>query len=517
MAKKVTVYDIVLSCPGDVIEEKNIIEDQIKFFNRTVGEKLGIRLDLKHWSTDSYSQSGGAPQDLLNNQFINEADMIIGIFANRIGTPTEKYESGTVEEIQEAIKNDKQVFLYFSDVPVKTSEIDLDQKQSVREFREKVEREKLAYFKQYDSYEDFEEIILSDLSFYFLDFDRKSKNNNFQLSERKSQLLVKSIKNGKVVNGIVSQNIGRIMKQYAQKLKSGIESSIDKINSIHIAPKSKRKETAKGINPALISSLQSSYIEKSNFKLSDEIVSKIKKYGENEKVDLEDNFFELGNLSKITQPNLLNGGYTSKVSGTDGEKEKYKKTEQVYEEILRLEEWLDLADDLDSLHFIPLCLSNEGKVYDTEITVKVILEKSNFVDLTELPKPGPNIIDEINESNLIEILLGTEKSAEISEYSNGTHFPQSPNLDLPGFNPKYVKSYQDKARKFTNNMESIRDYELFEDEENYILEYYFKEIKQHTSISFPSKIALNNKDSNIRYQIISRENPDVVEGILEFQ
>ena len=114
MPRDTKTYDIVLSCPTDVEIEKAVIESVINDFNRTIGTNLDINLNLKHWSTDSYAQSGGSAQELLNKQFIYESDMIICIFWGRMGTPTEKYESGTAEELQEAIIAGKQVFLYFS-------------------------------------------------------------------------------------------------------------------------------------------------------------------------------------------------------------------------------------------------------------------------------------------------------------------------------------------------------------------------------------------------------------------
>ncbi|EMF0211089.1 hypothetical protein NXK91_000157 [Enterococcus hirae] len=66
MPRDTNTYDIVLSCPTDVEAEKSVIESVINGFNKTIGTNLGINLNLKHWSTDSYTQSGGTVQDLLN-------------------------------------------------------------------------------------------------------------------------------------------------------------------------------------------------------------------------------------------------------------------------------------------------------------------------------------------------------------------------------------------------------------------------------------------------------------------
>lgn len=134
MPRTTITYDIVLSCPTDVDTEKAVIENVINDFNRTIGTNLGINLNLKHWSIDSYAQSGGTAQELLNKQFINESDMIICIFWGRMGTPTENYESGTAEELQEAINAGKQVFIYFSNVPIPPKELDVDQFSRVQTF-----------------------------------------------------------------------------------------------------------------------------------------------------------------------------------------------------------------------------------------------------------------------------------------------------------------------------------------------------------------------------------------------
>lgn len=119
MAKTKVEYDILISCPGDVSEEIKTIENTVKRFNDTYSDILMIRLNTKHWTKDSYNQSGGKAQDLLNKQFIYDCDAAIAMFWTKFGTPTDEYGSGTEEEIEYMISSGKQVFMYFSekDVP----------------------------------------------------------------------------------------------------------------------------------------------------------------------------------------------------------------------------------------------------------------------------------------------------------------------------------------------------------------------------------------------------------------
>ena len=55
------------------------------------GKINNIEVVTKHWSTDSYPQSGDKPQELLNKQFVRECDAAIAIFWTKFGTPTDRY------------------------------------------------------------------------------------------------------------------------------------------------------------------------------------------------------------------------------------------------------------------------------------------------------------------------------------------------------------------------------------------------------------------------------------------
>ncbi|MDY7046756.1 hypothetical protein RVS70_21675, partial [Virgibacillus sp. M23] len=62
MPKSVTLYDLLISCPSDVKEELKIINETVDDFNRMFGHANNAIINTKHWSKDSYPQSGGRPQ-----------------------------------------------------------------------------------------------------------------------------------------------------------------------------------------------------------------------------------------------------------------------------------------------------------------------------------------------------------------------------------------------------------------------------------------------------------------------
>lgn len=66
MGKMVRKFDILISCPSDVQKELDVIRGIVDNFNSTIDDTNDVILRTKHWETDSYAQSGGSPQDLLN-------------------------------------------------------------------------------------------------------------------------------------------------------------------------------------------------------------------------------------------------------------------------------------------------------------------------------------------------------------------------------------------------------------------------------------------------------------------
>ena len=134
--KGVTIYSVLVSCPGDVLDYMEAIEESVGNFNRTFGPINNIEVAIKHWSTDSYPQSGDRPQELLNKQLVRDCDAAIAIFWTRFGSPTGKYDSGTEEEIEEMLAMGKQVFMYFLEATVTPSDLKKHQYQKVLDFKE---------------------------------------------------------------------------------------------------------------------------------------------------------------------------------------------------------------------------------------------------------------------------------------------------------------------------------------------------------------------------------------------
>lgn len=144
MPNNITVYDLLISCPSDVAEYVDMLEKEVLHFNNFFGRFNNVIIRTRHWSKDSYSESG-IPQELLNKQIVDSSDLALAVFWTRFGTPTENYGSGTEEEIERMLAMGKQVFLYFLDKPVCPSKINQEQYKKIQTFMNKHKNEGIFF------------------------------------------------------------------------------------------------------------------------------------------------------------------------------------------------------------------------------------------------------------------------------------------------------------------------------------------------------------------------------------
>lgn len=113
MTYQATVVQLLLSSPSDLPERhKGIVVRTIRTWNNSHGRRLGIQFSPTNWEEDTSPEFDTAPQDSVNRQIVDSSDLGLVIFTGRLGTPTEKYASGTVEEIERLAAQDKRVAIF---------------------------------------------------------------------------------------------------------------------------------------------------------------------------------------------------------------------------------------------------------------------------------------------------------------------------------------------------------------------------------------------------------------------
>lgn len=176
MQRDISAYRILISCPSDITEEVKIIKEELENINTSLLKKLNIRLETLYWEDDILPEYGNRTQDVINKQIVENADAIIAIFGEKIGSNTGKCKSGTIEEIEEIIKLSKKVFVYFSAKDISRDGIDksVDEIKKINEFKK--EYGSKGIYSIYKDNEEFRKKINSNLLQYAADIIKKNFN-----------------------------------------------------------------------------------------------------------------------------------------------------------------------------------------------------------------------------------------------------------------------------------------------------------------------------------------------------
>ncbi|MDK8465258.1 hypothetical protein [Marinobacter sp. SS13-12] len=169
MPRNETVINVFVASPSDVSEERKALESVVHELNKTWSKNLNLRLDLIKWETDVHPGIGAYSQDVINEQINDEYDVFIAMFWGRVGSPTHKAKSGTLEEFNRAYrkyasdKNSVDIMVYFKDQPLPPSKIDYEQLKNIQELKIEL-GEKGSLYWIFENTEDFESLLRTHLS-----------------------------------------------------------------------------------------------------------------------------------------------------------------------------------------------------------------------------------------------------------------------------------------------------------------------------------------------------------------
>lgn len=148
MPRTVTIFDVMIASPADVAKERRVVREVISEWNESHSLSSNVMLNAVGWDTHS-SPAMGRPQDIVNSQVVQHADLLIAIFWTRLGSPTGKASSGTIEEIQSHLSRGKPAMFYFSSVPVEPASVDPKQLSALQRFKKEMMTRSLI--ESYDS------------------------------------------------------------------------------------------------------------------------------------------------------------------------------------------------------------------------------------------------------------------------------------------------------------------------------------------------------------------------------
>ena len=135
MTYTASVIRVMIASPSDVASERQMIRDIIHEWNAIHSTDRHTVLLPVGWETHSSPSMEDRAQSVINKQVLVDCDLLVAVFWTRLGSPTGKSVSGTVEEIEEHISAGKPAMLYFSDVPVHMDSVDNEQYQALLKFK----------------------------------------------------------------------------------------------------------------------------------------------------------------------------------------------------------------------------------------------------------------------------------------------------------------------------------------------------------------------------------------------
>ena len=522
----ITEYDFLISCPGDVNGFIDIIKDCIDNFNRIFGDVNKVKIIAKHWSTDSYPQSGGKPQELLNQQFVRECDAAVALFWTKFGTPTDNYGSGTEEEIEEMLASDKQVFMYFLDKPIDPSCIDMDQYKKVGEFKEKY-KDRGIYSIVKDEHE-LRQQFINHLALHFLPIIMSDRGEEILFEKKVAPILkVRDINSDDESIGILQYTAFSQSRFIEDKAQSIIDDIVS-LQEVYLSERDKDDTQGEGYKDGSIIG-ENSYMKawaKNNL-MQGEIVDAdipsdwkdvIVEFATKRGLELEPQFWNVGNLKRAAVVMVSLWGNSPGPMGTAQEIERYNAMQNLYNKIIEYNEYLEFFSSIDRYGQIELAVANVGNTYDEDVEVKIFIEKKCICQENEIAVPGINIIENILDMDFAKIAFQSERSDIINQFSGYpsqglTYEP----VDMPEvFNGISAQTkYNRQKDKYTDKLESLFCYEYYEKEEQDILKFHISYLKHNTTMAFPSVLIFKDIPDVVNYEISSKHLPNIIKGTIQ--
>lgn len=154
-------YNVMIVSPSDISKEREIARGVLYRWNEFNSRFHNIVFSVLGYDINAHADSGVHPQESLNHQLLEQADLIIAIFWTKLGSPTKEYSSGSVEEITKHIQQEKKALIYFSNKDVNLQMVDLEQYRDLQEYKKSIQGS--AFYKQFSSESEFKNLLNDDI------------------------------------------------------------------------------------------------------------------------------------------------------------------------------------------------------------------------------------------------------------------------------------------------------------------------------------------------------------------
>lgn len=179
MSYRAKVYKVFIASPSDTYIERKIIRETLAQWNTINAERNHTIFLPVGWDTNAAPEMGMPPQDYINELILDKCDILIAVFWHRVGKPTAKETSGTIEEIKRHISQKKLAMIYFSKKPYPEN-VDTDQLSMVRAF--KAELASTGLYAEYEDERDFAQKLSNHIQIKYNEMFDKTWRDSDSLS-----------------------------------------------------------------------------------------------------------------------------------------------------------------------------------------------------------------------------------------------------------------------------------------------------------------------------------------------
>lgn len=509
-------YDLLISCPGDVSEYVDVVYKCVDEFNRLTGYQNKILIIPRYWSKDAYSQLGMAPQEILNQQLVRDCDIAVAIFWTRLGTQTDRYASGTEEEIAEMRSSGKQVFLYFIDAPITPSLIDQGQYEKLKRFKDEYRKKGLSFSVKCPK--EFKETFSAQLTSYFLHL----KEKHIETLENTPILKIQDAETG-VTNSATAYPLNISPYLQFEVSPDQILSKIVKLNDTIISGRESKDvsgyddsgeiSTALSIDKVLgrskkISGMLADWTKGEKVSIPGLWKRTIIDFSKERGVKIHDSFWNVGSLTRgfplVSNP--YTGVSTSLIGGV-GEKERYAEIEKIFQLIEMFNTEKQYFLDLKNLVFVKLAVINAGTTYDEDIEISLKIPGGCLADIEELPVPQGRLLEKIVREDTLADLFQIQETASISAYDgadvvSGLEPVPMPLVTYKGLFPEQM--IDSLTVRYFNSTKRIFNYKKFSYPDVDILKFNISRLMHNTGMAFPSLLVFKKSPDSISYEIRSK-------------
>ncbi len=505
MPKQVQLYDLLISCPGDITAEIDLIKSAVEKFNSQFSDTLGISIRIKHWSKDSYPQSGGKPQELLNRQFVKECDAAVALFWTRFGTPTDQYGSGTEEEIEIMLEAGKQVFMYFSDKPIPPSAINQNEYERVLAFRKKYQSRGL--YSCYATEDAFSSQFFAHLTKHFLSVQAVKEVT----IARTSNIVLKGIdQNERLIDCFPICGFRLNSSCSSASILEEIQQLYSEISELNVGKRITIANANSGTIGAFFADMYSSL--NTPVEIDEHTQALISSFAEKLQIPIGADFFSVGNLTKAP---LSVSAFGTNIKGTEQEEEKYWKICDLEKNIRRFSYWHVIEQAYAGIKCLKFAVENNGTAIDEDIEIELRFAKEDLLRPRDFPTINcSEALKYLMDKHDLFDLFSISPTFQYKSFEDSQKGPLVPPVSLPSDASEllYGRDYQ---KEYRNQLRAAYYNDVYLDNEQYVIKVKVDYLKHHSIVAFPTPILLCGTPNIVEYRITSKNAADILAGKID--